>query len=45
MTEAEKREAEASLATAQRQLAAARKQMQDLEDQARREQVPAEWLR
>jgi hypothetical protein len=45
VTEAEKREAEASLATAQKQLAAARKQMDDLEDQARREQVPPEWLR
>jgi membrane-bound lytic murein transglycosylase B len=45
MTETEKREAEASLATAQKQLAAARKQMGDLEEQARREQVPPEWLR
>jgi hypothetical protein len=44
-TDAEKREAEASLAQARRQLAAARKQMADLEDQARREQVPPEWLR
>ena len=44
-TDAEKREAEASLAQAQKQLAAARKQMEDLEDQARREQVPPDWLR
>jgi hypothetical protein len=44
-TDAEKREAEASLAQAQKQLAAARKQMEDLESQARREQVPPEWLR
>jgi hypothetical protein len=44
LTDAEKRDAEASLAAAQKQLAAARKQMQELEEQARREQVPPEWL-
>jgi carboxylesterase type B len=45
LTDTEKRDAEASLAAAQKQLAAARKQMQELEEQARREQVPPEWLR
>jgi hypothetical protein len=45
MTDADKREAEASLAVAHKQLAVARKQLADLEDQARREQAPPEWLR
>jgi hypothetical protein len=45
LSDAEKRDAEASLAAAQKQLAAARKQLQELEEQARREQVPQEWLR
>jgi len=45
LTDAEKRDAEASLAVAQKQLAAARKQMPDLEDEARREQASPEWLR
>jgi hypothetical protein len=45
LTDAERRDAEVSLAAAQKQLAAARKQMQELEERARREQVPPEWLR
>ncbi len=44
-TDYEKRAAEAGLALAQRSLAAAKKQMEDLEDEARKKQILPGWLR